>query len=520
MLHYRELALTRPIEQLGLDPQAVYDKVLDYLLPAGSGEEKDEDIETVLLLESLMDNVDWDLLNAGATLLTMAAEAVEDALTAENIDLADTDFYFDAATPYGRVLLNGSTDNNIDGDDYLLALHTSGAERYSSGAVTRDYSHPASVCIDLGGIDSYFNEDHFAPAFATGIFGYSVQIDAGDDDDWYTSGNLSLGVGAFGTGLLFDEGGNDAYHGKSTVQGSGIFGTGLLVDTAGDDYYYLYQYGQGYGYTMGCGMLVDSAGNDHYNTENEHDPNGGPFGAERFIHFAQGAGYGRRADYVDGHSWAGGVGMLVDGGGDDRYDCEVYGQGTGYWYAVGMCIDKGGNDLHHAGWYSLGGSPHMGVGIFQDDDGDDRYYLKHMQSLGNGRDFSIGWFEDSAGNDWYQGGIMTFGVGDINGIGVFWDKGGDDTYLAHGPCYGQSRIEHAGGIRDAMLTLGVFIDGGGTDRYFDLAGSEYIAQRPYPVVEDTGGLPGFGFAGDGTAWTRETDQNIVPGAMGCAVDAH
>ena len=45
-------------------------------------------------------------------------------------------------------------------------------------------------------------------------------------------------------------------------QGCGIFGTGLLVDNAGDDYCWLYQYGQGYGYTMGCGMLVDGSGNE------------------------------------------------------------------------------------------------------------------------------------------------------------------------------------------------------------------------------------------------------------------
>ena len=293
----------------------------------------------------------------------------------------------------------------------------------------------------------------------------------------------------------------------------------MLSDTAGEDYYWLYQYGQGYGYTMGCGMLVDALGDDHFHTEILHDPNGGPFGEERFIHFAQGAGYGRRADYTDGHSWAGGVGILADGGGDDRYDCEVYGQGTGYWYAVGICADKGGDDYHNAGWYSLGGSPHMGVGVFQDDQGDDRYHLTHMQSLGNGRDFSVGWFEDSSGNDWYQGGIMTFGVGDINGIGVFWDKAGDDTYLAHGPCFGQSRIEHSGSIRDNMLTLGLFVDGGGTDTYLDLTGSDYIAERPYPPLERPYGLADFAFAGNGLAWTRATNQNEVPGAYGCAIDA-
>ena len=514
MLNYYELGMVEPLADLGLDPDTAREIALGYIM--GEDEEQ-SDIETVLAIEAMLDNIDWDLFNTGAALVLSAAQGIQDALTAEGVDLGG-DFYYSVDTPYGQVVLNGDADNRYYGDPALLVIDTGGAESYVCCAANQGSANPISVCIDLAGIDAYFEESQTRPAFGAGVFGYAVLIDNAGDD-WYTMGSLGLGCGIFGTGALLDCDGNDAYHGKTNVQGTGVFGHGVLADCTGDDYYWLYQYGQGYGYTMGCGLLVDGTGNDHYNTELKDDPNGGPFGAERFIHFAQGAGYGRRADYVDGHSWAGGVGILTDGAGDDRYDCEVYGQGTGYWYALGICADKSGDDYHNAGWYSLGGSPHMGVGVFQDDAGDDRYYLTHMQSLGNGRDFSVGWFEDCAGDDWYQGGIMTFGVGDINGIGVFWDKGGDDTYLAHGPCFGQSRIENAGSIRDDMLTLGMFVDGGGNDRYFDLTGTDHITARPYPVVEDVTGLPEFGFTGNGVAWTRPTNQNETPGAMGCAIDA-
>ena len=63
----------------------------------------------------------------------------------------------------------------------------------------------------------------------------------------------------------------------------------------------------------------------------------------------QGVGMGRRADYTDGHSWAGGVGMLVEGGGDDTYSCSVFGQGCAYWYGVGLLVDKAGADQKNPG---------------------------------------------------------------------------------------------------------------------------------------------------------------------------
>ncbi|MBN2083167.1 hypothetical protein JW859_13295 [bacterium] len=516
VLAYRELGLTEPVLKLGLDPQAVYTEVLDYLL--NDGEEQDDALEKVLLLESLMDHVDWAALNTGATLATVAAQGLRDALTAADVDLGDGAFHFAADTPLGRVVLAGSDDDDYPADDYLLILDLAGAESYENCAANRDYHHPLSVTVDLGGLDSYFNEEQAPGAFGAGLFGYGLLIDTAGDD-WYAAGSIAYGVGIFGSGLLADGAGNDAYHAKQLAQGAGIFGTGLMIDNDGDDYYIVDVYGQGYGYTMGCGLLLDGKGNDQYIGSEAGEPNGGPFGAERYIHFAQGAAYGRRDDYGTGHSWAGGVGMLVDGGGDDEYHCEVYGQGTGYWYALGILVDKGGDDYHHAGWYSLGSSPHMAVGVFQDDGGDDFYALKQMQSIGNGRDFSVGWFEDSAGNDHYQGGIMTLGVGDINGIGVFWDKAGDDVYLTKGPSLGQSRIESAGSLRDVMLTLGLFVDGGGADTYLTINDEVNPTGQRQPLIDDWSNLEPHPIAADGTCWTRETDQNQVPGAVGVGIDA-
>lgn len=525
MAEYRELALITPMLELEIDPQQSAQVVWDYLVQEWDElDDAEDELKQVLLIEQLVENVDWDLLNTGATLTCIAAQELAEQLAAVDDSVLEDEFDFSVETPLGWVAAMNSDRFRVEPsfllDNYLLSISYCDEDTHNKAARAHGLTNPVSVSIDLRGNDLYIDYIDSTQGVASAFFGYSVLIDVGGNDA-YMGTHLTQGAGVFGTGVLWDMAGDDHYQGRTLCQGAGAFGTGLLIDNSGNDTYEVYTYGQGYGYTMGYGALIDGAGHDNYiGIENPDHANGGPFGAERYIHFAQGAAYGRRDDYGTGHSWAGGVGVLVDGGGNDEYHCEVYGQGTGYWYALGILADKDGDDFHHAGWYSLGSSPHFAIGASQDDGaGDDRYVLKHMQSIGNGRDFSIGWFEDDGGDDWYQGGTMTFGAGDINGIGVFWDKGGDDTYLSHGAGFGQSRIESTGGLRDYMLTLGLFLDAGGIDTYLDLADTEHISERPYPMIEDVAGLLPLSFAANGSSWQRATDGDDTLGAFGCGLDA-
>ena len=57
-------------------------------------------------------------------------------------------------------------------------------------------------------------------------------------------------------------------------------------------------------------------------------------------------GNGRRGDYLDGHSLAGGVGILFDQEGIDHYVSGVFGQGVGYWEGVGILWDAAGDDVY------------------------------------------------------------------------------------------------------------------------------------------------------------------------------
>jgi hypothetical protein len=453
-------------------------------IDTGIGEPTDDS----LLLEKMADACDWGQLNAGATLAAFVAQKMHDDLTAASLDNANFELQFE--TPYGWVQLSGGQPNtHRDHPNYALILDTGGHDQYGSAAVSY-FNSPCSVCIDLAGDDQYTSTDA-NPAFGAGVFGYGLLLDGGGNDN-YESMYAGQGCGIFGTGVLWDSGGEDTYSGVSSVQGSGAFGTGVLIDDAGNDTYDCYQLSQAYGYTLGAGLLLDRAGNDVYRANDTDIRYPSAQSAEHNSSLAQGMGMGRRADYSDGHSWAGGVGLLMDGAGDDKYSCAVFGQGCAYWYGVGALLDRAGADEYSGMWYVQGAGAHFALSVLQDDAGNDRYNATMNMAQGAGHDFTLGWLEDSAGNDAYSAPNLSLGGANANGIGVFWDKGGDDTYVSSGVTLGAGGGVSSPGLRPWMLNLGIFVDGGGRDGYWE--GTTSPAADVMPVPWD--------FAGDGRAWQR------------------
>jgi hypothetical protein len=154
--------------------------------------------------------------------------------------------------------------------------------------------------------------------------------------------------------------------------------------------------------SKGFGLLLDALGDDTYTAHPMPIEFPSPQTAERNVSMAQGAGYGRRADYSDGRSWAGGVGVLIDVQGNDRYLCGVFGQGVGYWGGIGMLIDLQGDDGREGAWYVQGAAAHFAIGYLEDRLGNDRTLAAMNMAIGAGHDFSIGYYIDFAGNDEYN----------------------------------------------------------------------------------------------------------------------
>jgi hypothetical protein len=127
---------------------------------------------------------------------------------------------------------------------------------------------------------------------------------------------------AGGLGALVDSEGNDRYEAGSWSQGAGVrFGTGLLYDGGGDDHYKSGTYwSQGAAAHYAIGVLIDEGGNDI------NELGGRGLGFAHDVSLALFLANGGNDRYLATSSGIGGVtlnraplGMFIDIGGDDTY---------------------------------------------------------------------------------------------------------------------------------------------------------------------------------------------------------
>jgi hypothetical protein len=396
----------------------------------------------------------------------LAADATDRALAAltalgPEVDVPRT---LTVETPYGDIII-GSRANDLHTRDAWILVELGGNDVYANnaGAVAPGDAGLA-VCLDLGGDDVYSSGRDFVQGAA--YAGVGILVDAGGTDR-YLAGDYAQGTAVLGVAMLRDLAGSDVYRGEAMVQGAGYLGVGILNDVAGDDRYFASAYAQGEGRTMGLGLCADLDGDDAYSA-------GGRFrdtsrDGRSFLSQAQGHGEGFFLRTIqDGKTtrmagiYPGGIGLLYDRRGNDRYDGGVFCQGSSYCFALGMLVDAAGNDTYRGYWYAQGNCAHYAVAGCFDASGDDTYWARH-QAQGNGRDFSAALFFDGGGNDRYRSEDRSLGSGDLRGgFGVFVDRAGDDTYE-----YGTASLGYGTAKTDPpkYLSLGVFLDLAGTDLY-------------------------------------------------------
>lgn len=353
----------------------------------------------------------------------------------------------------GKNTYTGKFDFIIDlgGDDvYNIDKHTPsrrGEPPLSRGELSLG---GFSCIIDLAGNDYYTTSSDFA--LAGGLFSSSFIFDKAGDDSYESKGAGNLGAAIGGLGLLYDEKGNDTYKGLSFSIGAGCFGVGLLVDREGNDFYIANSYSQGFGMTQGVGAIVDNKGNDSYLIDSRSLDIGRY--NDHYVSMCQGYGLGLRPFY------AGGIGLIIEGEGNDIYNTDIFGQGGAYWYSLGAIVDKGGHDKYNGYQYSQGAGIHLAVGLLKDYDGWD-FYQSNGVSQGCGHDFGFGMLWDVKGNDNYSAYSLSQGAGNADGIGILIDESGTDGYLNKYPSntngYGNARREYG--------SIGIFIDASGTDYY-------------------------------------------------------
>ena len=427
-----------------------------------------------------LENLDREALAfASVLLLARVRQALEEYAAAEKHPVPAAFAGLSLDVGGGGLRVHGPGDDVIDGSDGIV-LDLGGNDRWEGRhGATGPFPRGISLAIDLSG-DDLWDGGPDAGSLACGLLGVGAVLDMAGDDA-YRCSESGLGAAWFGTGLLFDAAGDDVYE-TATRWGQGIAfaGVGALVDLAGDDRYVIGSEGQGYGTTLGCGLLLDVSGDDTYLARD--DGNVSEMYLGRSVSMAQGVGQGRRADLGDGHSLAGGFGVLVDGAGNDSYRAECWAHGAGYWWSVGILEDLGGDDEYRDGKYSLGSAAHFAVGVCVDASGDDDYNVGDDEAVnqyqGHARDGSLGVFVDGAGDDRYQLRAHCGGSGDLCSMGLFFDRCGDDEYaitaVRQGEGEGWPDTPPLGSAtlsgttrswRDDLDACGVFLDTGGKDAY-------------------------------------------------------
>lgn len=413
-----------------------------------------------------------------------ASQKLKNAATSGKLFLPEEEIFFE--TPLGNIMLDGTKqDSERKGNNWLLMVDSGGNDIYkASVGATSSLENCASLSIDMDGVDFYQCQNETYPSYGAGILGCGILVDLGKEDDRYESYNNSQGVGLMGIGILSDAGGNDTRKAINFSQGAGFFGIGALADIEGNDTNECFFGGQGYGSTTGMGICFDATGNDTYTSNDTEIIHPSAQNPNHNTSMSQGCGNGRRADITDGHSMSGGVGLLVDTSGDDKYSCGVFGQGVGYWYGVGILTDTEGNDQYSGLWYVQGATAHFAVSVFRDENGDDTYEAKQATSLGVGHDFSSSFHIDKGGNDIYNcfrtekddkgedkripGGLM-LGCGNDTGMGFLFNIGGNDIYEGFDErMYGGAYVSAPttpDTMRNEAVCLGIFLDIGGKDKY-------------------------------------------------------
>jgi hypothetical protein len=290
--------------------------------------------------------------------------------------------------------------------------------------------------------------------FAQGsaAFGFSCLVDLAGNDI-YLSHDFSQGCGFFGVGILYDCKGDDRYRSDVMGQGAAAFGVGLLCDLEGNDSYFGNLYSQGLGFVGGMGLLIDKAGNDTFVAGEKYPDFREP--GKAFDSFSQGFGLGYR-NYASG-----GIGVLWDDQGSDRYKSSYFSQGSSYWRAIGLLLDSAGSDTYGARRYAQGAGTHSTVGALIDSAGNDSY-TSWAISQGCGYDYSQGMLLDKTGDDSYSAEWFSQGTSGGSGVGILLDEGGDDTYLCKGfNSQGSGQYSE----KEASGSIGLLLDLQGKDTY-------------------------------------------------------
>ncbi len=386
-------------------------------------------------------------------------------------------------TEQGRIAIGTLGDDVYEGE-YAVLIDPGGNDRYLNcriGAADGARDRAIGLFVDLGGDDVYACGDtNFTLGAA--ILGVAAFYDLGAGNDRYEGGHATLGAAMGGIAVFYDDGGADTYAGKTFTQGAAGFGLGLHLDAStqaapattpdegtpdpveiglfDNDMYKAWANAQAFARCRGIALCINERGNEVYHAGGVYLH--APLFKDRYQSFSQGFAIGQRnIDY------AGGIALLADYAGNDRYLGDIYNQGVGYWYAAGLLYDGGGNDVYEMTQYGQGSGIHLAVGGLVDEGGNDTYVMHAGLGQGGSHDYAVSILHDRGGNDRYLGSTSCNGSGLTNSVGLHIDRAGDDVYAGR-----KKGGVNFGRPARGFSSLGLLIDLGGNDDYLGLMDGE------------------------------------------------
>lgn len=468
------------------------------------------------------------LLSGRERLYAAAATLVEAIEAADLQRFAGGAAHYRLETPLGLIRVEGRGDDRYPAspEPTLLFLELGGDDLYLQAvAANQSAEHPVSIHLDLEGDDRYTYpeaedaEDERLPADAAGrgsrdgVYrraslsangrqasaksGVAILFDF-EGDDHYQALQASQAYADQGVAVLADLEGHDRYQAEAVSQGAAQSGIAILYDEAGNDDYQAVARAQGFGFVAGFGALDDQEGDDRYACRVDGGIYPSPQDEELSASLCQGAGLGLRTGLVS-NALGGGLGLLRDQSGDDRYQAAVFAQGVGYFGGLGALLEGDGDDRLDLAWYGAGAGVHFGVGLYLDAAGHDRLgdelTPRHLV-LGAAHDFGLGLAVDQAGDDQRQLPSLSAGAASAGGLGIFVDAAGDDRYLSRAKLV-LGAVNLSGPFPE-LATIGLCLDAGGVDQYPDAEGGP---KDQSGWAGEVSGEDGLGLAGgaDGQA---------------------
>lgn len=445
------LALAESMRQLAfatLPPQVSPSALVGSVIPTLSAHPE----AAAASWSTLLPLVNAQALHSGMRIALTAAERLRDFVQHHRLP----PLVWRTETPWGTVLIDtmGSNNHHVIDHPYLV-LDVGGNDHYELGAGAGTLRAGIKLLLDHGGNDNYRSTRPGSDPSGA-VLGYAVLWDT-QGDDTYLAGWLAQGAALLGAAAHIDDSGHNRYRATGLAQGFALGGQAMLLGSPGHDSYHAQTLAQASAGPGGVALLLEPEGNDHYRLGNEVLVWPSAQLPERNTSMGQGAGFGSRAP--EGHvAHMGGLALLLDAAGNDRYAAHVFAQGAGY-LGTGLLLDLAGNNFHKAAWYAMGAAAHQGVGVlWAAGAGDESYEASHVTAMGAGHDGAVGMLVDGGGRDRFVLGDLGLGAAHDGGHGVLVRTSGSASYRFTGAaCRGWGK-PYASADAQTARGVGVFVD--------------------------------------------------------------